>query len=103
MALTNPPTTRRLAFRPRAGTLGIGAALLALLFVILNFVVEDAGTLFLILAVVAAAAAGYFLTRDRPRTASSASHSVVREHLNGAAHVQLCGSCPGGRVMYPSQ
>ena len=45
--------------------LGIGAALLALLFLILNFVVEDAGTLFLILAVVAAAAAGYFLTRDR--------------------------------------
>ena len=45
--------------------LGLGAALLAVLFVILNFVVDDAGTLFLILAVVAAAAAGYFLTRDR--------------------------------------
>jgi hypothetical protein len=45
--------------------LALGAALLAVLFVILNFVVDDAGTLFLILAVVAAAAAGYFLTRDR--------------------------------------
>jgi uncharacterized membrane protein len=46
-------------------TLGLGAALLAVLFVILNFAIEDAGTLFLILAVAAGVAAGYFLTRDR--------------------------------------
>ena len=43
--------------------LGIGAAVLALLFVVLNFAVEGAGTLFLILAVIAGVAAGYFLTR----------------------------------------
>jgi hypothetical protein len=43
-------------------TFGLGAALLAVLFVILNFVVADAGTLFLILAVLAGVAAGYFLT-----------------------------------------
>jgi membrane protein implicated in regulation of membrane protease activity len=44
-------------------TLGLSAALLAVLFVILNFTVEGAGTLFLILAVVAGVAAGYFLSR----------------------------------------
>ena len=39
-------------------TLGLGAALLAVLFVVLNFSVEGAGTLFLILAAVSAVVAG---------------------------------------------
>jgi hypothetical protein len=46
-------------------SLAIGAAVLAVVFVVLNFAVEDAGTLFLILAVVAAVASGYFFTRGR--------------------------------------
>ncbi len=45
--------------------LAVGAAVLAVVFVVLNFTVVDAGTLFLILAVAAAVASAYFFTRSR--------------------------------------
>jgi len=38
-------------------------ALLTVLFVVLNFTVEDAGTIFLILAVAAGFGAGYYFRR----------------------------------------
>ena len=46
--------------RERAGVL----ALLTVAFVILNFTIEDAGTIFLILAVAAGFGAGYFFRRS---------------------------------------
>jgi len=39
-------------------------ALLTILFVVLNFTVEDAGTIFLILAVAAGFGAGYYFRRS---------------------------------------
>ena len=46
-------------------TLAMVVAALAVLFLVLNFV-TDAGTIFLILAVVAALLAGYLFSRPRP-------------------------------------
>ena len=44
--------------------LAVGLALLTILFVVLNFTVEDAGTIFLILAVAAGFGAGYYFRRS---------------------------------------
>lgn len=43
------------------------AGALALLFLVLNFVVEDAGTIFLILAVLAGVVAAYLFSRPGNR------------------------------------
>ena len=45
--------------------LAMVAAALAVLFLVLNFTVEGAGTLFLILGVLALIAAGYLFSRSR--------------------------------------
>ncbi|HYN99987.1 MAG TPA: hypothetical protein VEU28_09980 [Actinomycetota bacterium] len=45
--------------------LALVAAVLAGLFLVLNFTVEGAGTVFLILAVLALIAAGYLFSRTR--------------------------------------
>jgi membrane protein implicated in regulation of membrane protease activity len=45
--------------------LAVAAAVLAVVFVVLNFTVDDAGTLFLILAVAAAVASGFLFNRSR--------------------------------------
>jgi hypothetical protein len=44
--------------------LAIGLALLTILFVVLNFAVEDAGTIFLIFAVAAGFGSGYYFRRS---------------------------------------
>lgn len=43
----------------------VAAAVLAIVLVVLNVTVDDAGTLFLIFAVAAAVASGYFFNRSR--------------------------------------
>jgi len=47
--------------------LAILAAILTVVFVVLNFTVEDAGTLFLILAVASGIATVYLASRSRNR------------------------------------